>query len=176
MPQTAMPDDQDMVVTLDYCVAKAFEGKYFAGHTPVLALRGLRAWAALANPQGSGVNLFLNTYSVSNYSDAPVQSQAWMNCPLGHYRVSAFVSTSNLAQRPLSVPKAELAYQYDVPSEPREGISLFPMIAAANQTTIGTYSGRYIVPPGGSFAVFLCARDNEAAAEVAFGWWEERAR
>ncbi len=162
------------VVSLEHSTEKAFEGKYFAGHTPALLLHGLNAYGALVNPPGSGVNMFINTYSLSNYSNMLLQTYTWMNCPLGRCLVSSFVSTSNFAKRPLTVPKAEVVYRQDMSGEPSGGVNLFPWIAAANQTTVGTFHGRYIIPPGGSFLVFLCAPEIEAGAEIAFGWWEDK--
>jgi hypothetical protein len=49
------------VVSLEYRVNKAFEGKYFMGHTPTLTLSGtMGAWGGLINPESSGVSLYVN--------------------------------------------------------------------------------------------------------------------
>ena len=164
-------------VCLEYSTNMAFEGKYFLGHTPILVMHGMNAYGAVFNPLGSGVNLYINSISLSNYSDRPLDSHAWMNCPLKRFMVSPFVSTSNFAKRPLTAPKAKVAYQQAMPYKPSDGISLFPLISEANKTTIGYYYGRYIVPPGGSFLVSLGApdyTDYKVCAKIAFGWWEDK--
>jgi hypothetical protein len=162
------------VVSLEYRVNKAFEGKYFMGHTPMMALRGQNAWGGLVNPKGSGTDLFINTVTVSNFSDAPFQAELWVNTPPDRALISPFVSQSNTAKMPRE-PKAQLVYQPGAGSAPMIGMSLFSRVAQAHDTVVGNYYGKIVIPPGGSFLVFLYAPKGEADTEVALGWWEDMA-
>lgn len=162
------------VVSLEYRVNKAFEGKYFMGHTPVMTLNGGNAWGGLANPRGSGVDLFINTFTVSNYSGTPFQAELWLNPLPERSLVSSYVTVSNTAKMPLREPKAKLVYQPAAGGEPKGGTSLFSRVAEADSTVVGNYYGKIVVPEGGSFLVFLYAPHSEVSAEVALGWWEDR--
>jgi len=162
------------VVSLEYRVNKAFEGKYFMGHTPMMTLRGGNAWGGLVNPRGSGVLLFINTFTVSNYSGTPFQAQLWLNASAERGMTSSYVMVSNAAKTPLREPKAKLLYQPAAGAEPQDGKSLFSRVASPNDTVVGNYYGKIVVPEGGSFLVFLYAPKAEVSTELGFGWWEDR--
>jgi hypothetical protein len=162
------------VVSLEYRVSKAFEGRYFMGHTPTLTLpQRAAAWAALLNPQGSGINVFVNTFTVSNFSTSPFRAQLWLNAMPEQGEASPYVSATNTAITPLMQPGAVVAYgQGSIGG----GQSLFTRVAGAQSTEVGNYYGKIIVPPGGSFLVLLQSPNAAGAqAEAAFGWWEELA-
>lgn len=166
--------NRNEVVSLEYRVNKAFEGKYFMGHTPVMTLRGQNAWGGLVNPRGSGVDLFINTFTVSNYSDMPFRAQLWVNAVPGRGYNSPYVSPSNTAKMPLREPKAQIVYQPFASSAFSGGSSLFSRVAAANDTVVGNYYGKIVIPEGGSLLVLLYAPEGESFAEVGLGWWEDR--
>ncbi len=166
-------EDRCEVVSLEYRVNKAFEGKYFMGHTPLLTMCGkTNAWGGLINPPGSGVNLYVNTFTVSNYSTTSLRAQLWLNSPITGM-TSPFVSPSNTTI-PLLKPKTFVMYG-NVNGTLTDGVSIFSRVVEANSTTVGNYYGKIIIPPGGSFLVFLYSPVTQLAnAEVAFGWWEEK--
>lgn len=163
------------VVSLEYRVNKAFEGKYFMGHTPVLTLAGaFNAYGALLNPGKSGVNLYINTFTVTNYSDSPFRSQLWLNSTPASPIASPFVSPSNTAISPLPNPNAYLAYAQSISGMPVNGVSIFSRVSEANSTAVGNYYGKIVIPPGGTFLVFMYSPGiKQVNTEVAFGWWEE---
>lgn len=161
-------------ISLEYRVNKAFEGRYYIGHTPVMTLHGNNAWGGLMNPQGSGVNLFVNTFTVSNYTDTPFRSQLWVNTPPECGCVSPYVSPTNVAKIPPCEPRAQLVYQAVAQGMPAAGTSLLSRIAPANDTVVGNYYGKIVIPPGAGLIVLLYAPRAEVAAEVALGWWEDR--
>ncbi len=167
----------DQVVSLEYRVNKSFEGKYFMGHTPVLPLNGNKnAWGGLYNPKGSKVNLFVNTFTVSNYSSTPFTAELWLNSKLIEKgKPSPFLSPANTAKTPLPKSEVSILYNQGVTGNPVTGASIFSRIAEANSTTVGNYYGKIIIPPEGSFIVFLHAPGSESInAEVAFGYWVDK--
>ena len=168
----------DQVVSLEYRVNKSFEGKYFMGHTPVLTLSGTQnAWGGLYNPKGSKVNLFINTFTVSNYSSTPYQAELWLNSKLIEKgRPSPFLSPANTAKTPLPKSAVHVMYNQGASGKPVNGASIFTRIAEAHSTTVGNYYGKIVIPPEGSFIVFLHAPNSgNIDAEVAFGYWVDKA-
>ncbi len=164
------------VVNLQYRVNKAFKGKYFIGHTPILSIfDSSNSWGGLINPEDSGVNLYVCTFTVSNYSSNPFRAQLWLNSsPVGG-RFSPFVSPSNTAQSPLPIPKTNLLYAQNIHGVPSDGTSILSRIAEADSTNVANYYGKIVIPPGGSFIAFLYSPGAQRIrTEVAFGWWEDK--
>lgn len=165
------------VVSLEYRVNKSFEGRYFMGHTPQISLSGNRnSWGGLYNPPGSRVNLFVNTFTVSNSSSTPFKSELWLNSDIIRTgRPSQDISPANTAITPLPKSEVYILYSQGVSGLPDNGTSIFSRIAESNSTTVGNYYGKIIIPPGGSFIVFLHSPGSENInAEIAFGFWVER--
>jgi hypothetical protein len=162
----------DNVVSLEYRVSQAFLGRYFMGHTPQLILPPCGSvWAALYNPPASGVNVFVNTFTVSNFSTTPFRAQLWLNAMAGGGEVSPFACPTNTAFVPLTWPMALIDYGQGAL---QGGCSLFTRVAGAQSTEVGNYYGKIVVPPGGTFLAQLTSPSPSAIqTEVAFGWWEE---
>jgi hypothetical protein len=162
----------DNVVSLEYRVDKAFEGRYFMGHTPTLVLPACgNVWAALYNPPGSGVNVYINTFTVSNFSALPFRIQLWLNALAVGGLLSPYVCPTNAAYVPSVWPKAVVDYGQGVL---QGGCSLFTRVAGAQSTEVGNYYGKIVVPPGGTLLALLQSTSvANIQTEVAFGWWED---
>lgn len=166
-----------MQVSLEYRVYQAFQGNYFMGHTPFLTFgNGSNAWGGLINPPNSRINLYVNTFTISNTSDKPFNGQLWLNStPMGEPFLSPYLSPSNTTLTPLPKPRTLLAFAQNILSSPSDGASLFTRISDPHSTVVGNYYGKIIIPPGGSFIVFLNSPGKtEIKSDVAFGWWEEQ--
>ena len=162
------------VVSLEYRVSKSFEGRYFMGHTPPMTLpvRG-NGWAALFNPRGSGVNVFVNTFTVSNFSTVPFRAQLWLNTMPDGGQASPHVSAVNAAIQPPVRPGAAIIYG-QMAGQLKVGQSLFTRVAGAQSTEVGNYYGKIVVPPGSALLVQLQGPAvSGVQAEVALGWWED---
>ena len=134
------------------------------------------AWARLYNPPGSGVNLFVNVWTVTSGLDGPYCAQFWFNgTPPGNSSVSRQVTTTNLALCPPAIPKVKLEYASGVCGEPEEGIKAFVRNGDGASTLVDTENGKLIFPPGGSFLILLSVSDHAqiGLGRIAFGWWEE---
>ena len=152
-------------------------GSYFIGYADNLKLpNGRSAWARLFNPRGSGVNLHVNVWTVTDISDSPFRAQFWFNSipPICAYSDAA-VTPSNTAFRPTPIPLVKLQYASNVTAEPMGGIKAFVRRGEPGTTLVENENGKLIFPPGGSFLVYLSI-DGDAKAEgrIAFGWWEQR--
>lgn len=156
---------------------ESMSGRYFIGYADNLKLlRGKNAWARLYNPRGSGVNLHVNVWTVTDISKVPFRAQFWFNStpPLGAYS-DAPVTPANTAYRPTPIPLVRLQFASNVQDSPMGGVKAFVRRGEAGTTVVESENGKLIFPPGGSFMVFLTLEgDTDGEGRVAFGWWEER--
>ena len=166
------------VIVLSDAVYHSYLGKYFLGQTDMITFgSSYNAWGALINPVGSNVNMFLNAYTISNFSDEPLTAEGWLSSVLpGEANVSRFFTAGNQSISPLPIPKVEIQNASFVSKTPAGGTYTFVRRVEPNQTlTKHDFQGMYIIPPGSSFALFLLSPGkNHVQARVAFGWWEEK--
>ncbi len=159
-------------------LAKSLEGKYFVGVAENIEFgNATNAWARLYNPPDSGVNLFVNVWTVSDVTSSPVRVQIYFNStPPGLIQESFDVSPSNTAINPLPQPKVKLEYAIATKGFPTGGVRTFGRSGPAGVTIASEENGKFIFPPGGSFLVFLGNPETPtmlASGRIAFGWWEE---
>ncbi|PWM43619.1 MAG: hypothetical protein DBX47_06950 [Clostridiales bacterium] len=157
---------------------ESLEGRYFIGYADNLIFGyGKSCWARLYNPYNSGVNLFVNVWTVTDISAAPFRAQFWFNStPTDDYKLSNLVTPSNTSICPLPRPKIELQMASNVEDEPTGGIKAFVRRGEPGTTLVETENGKLIFPPGGSFLIFLSLQDapeTAASGRIAFGWWEQ---
>lgn len=158
---------------------ESMEGNYFIGYADNLSFgNGTSAWARLYNPCHSGVNLYVNAWTVTDISTSPFRAQFWFNAnPPGNYSKSTLVTPSNTAIHPIPKPKIELQLASNVIGEPIGGVKAFVRRGEPGITVVETENGKLIFPPGGSFLVFISILENPqtiASGRIAFGWWEEK--
>ncbi len=171
-------DKASNVVSLEYRVNKAFMGKYFIGHTPLISMdANTHAWAGLVNPKDSDVNLFLCTFTVSNYNDCPLQAMMWLSDAPRFGVESCDVAVSNQSIRPSPKPEGKIIYSADNKCAAPDGTSIFPRIVGPYSTEVGNYYGKIVVPPDHAVIITLDSLDQpRGVAGVAFGWWEDHKR
>ena len=154
-------------------------GQYFIGYADELTFgNGTSAWARLYNPPDSGVNLFVNVWTVTDISPSPFRAQFWFNAEApGTFSESTLVTPSNTAYRPVPIPRVKLELASDVSGEPSGGVKAFVRRGEPEITLVESENGKLIFPPGGNFLVFLSLAEDAtapAAGRIAFGWWEEK--
>ena len=165
------------VVSIPNPLSKSIKGKYFVGQTEALVLgQDFNAWGGLINPPNSGVNLFINVYTVTNFSETPFLAQIWFNTtPPGIGVSSDKVSAGNTTISPLPMSKIKLQYVQSVSGFPNGGVNVLDRLVGPKGTLASEDEGKWIIPPGGNFIVFLVSPGVELIkALIAFGWWEEK--
>lgn len=166
------------VIVIPYSVQQAFLGSYFFGQTELLTFGSqTHAWGALVNPVYSGVNLFWNVYTISNFTDKPLTTEFWLNSsPIGKIKTSTLVASSNQAIVPCPSPKVVIQYAEEVPTTPRDGIYSFTRRVEPHTTlTRHDFQGLIILPPGGNAIGFIKSPGQGIfRARIAYGWWEEK--
>ena len=155
------------------------QDQYFVGYADNMFFeKDKSAWAALYNPRNSGINLFVNVWTVTDLYEPPIRLQIWLNSKLpGDSTESRLVSPSNTAVRPLASPKVRLLQASNVIGDPEDGVKAFVRRTTPGETVVAEEDGKFIIPPGGNFAVFLSNSEGAnipASVRVAYGWWEEK--
>ncbi|HML47546.1 MAG TPA: DUF6143 family protein, partial [Clostridia bacterium] len=122
--------------------------------------------------------LFANVMTVSNYSNQSLTAEVWLNAELPEIGlVSQKVSPANTALRPEMDPAVEIRYVQSTRETPRNGVNVFDRIVPPAATLVSEEDGKFILPPGGSYALYVKSPGVEIARViVAFGWWEEPGR
>lgn len=157
----------------------SLQGQYFVGYADDMFFESDKnAWAALVNPINSGVNLFVNVWTVSDLYEPPIRLQIWFNSKLpGEPIESRLVTPSNTTIYPLPKPRVKLKQTSNVYGNPIGGIKAFVRRTLPGETIVSEEEGKFIIPPGGNFAIFLSNQKNvniTASVRVAYGWWEEK--
>jgi hypothetical protein len=166
------------VVELTNAVYKSYQGKYFLGQTDIMTFGGVyHAWGGIINPVDSNIDMFLNAYTISNFSNQPLTAEGWLSATLpGYAKKSAHVAAGNQSVFPPPRPKTEIQNSSLVLKTPTGGTYTFVRRVEPNQTlTKHDFQGMYIIPPGSSFVLFFMPPGKELVqVRVAFGWWEEK--
>ena len=174
--------NNDPVVTIPYDLFQSFRGKYYIGRTPILTIRSQsNCWGGLLNPHDSGVNLFIDTISVTNTSGSPFCARIWLNnTPFGRIFVSPFVTPANTAADPVRISHGLLSYAQNLRIVPFNGDSLASQFVRPQGTQLNEFGGKLILPPCGSCIFFCYARDGAGGVssaiqtcEISMQWWEQ---
>ena len=159
-------------------VYHSYLGEYYLGQTDIITFGGgYNAWGALVNPIGSKVNMFLNAYTITNFSNVPLTAEGWLSTKLpGRREKSPYFAAGNQAIFPPPMPKVEILNASFVSGSPSSGTYTFVRRVEPSETlTKHDFQGMYIIPPESSFSLFFLSPGNwQVHARVAFGWWEEK--
>lgn len=174
-----IPNDKqpEKVIVLSNSVYHSYLGEYFLGQTETISFGGNRkAWGGLFNPPDSNVTMFLNAYTISNFSDLPITAEGWLSSKLsGKAETSGHFAAGNQSIIPPMQPKVMIRSANFVSAAPRGGIYTFVRRVEPEITlTKHDFQGMYIIPPGSSFALFFLPQgETPVHVRIAFGWWEE---
>jgi hypothetical protein len=164
-------------IVLSDSVYHSYLGTYFLGQTEWISFGGrFKAWGGLFNPPDSKVNMFLNAYTISNFSEMPITAEGWLGSRFsGNAETSEHYAAGNQSFHPPRQPKVRIQSASFVTGSPDGGTYTFVRrVEPAMTLTKHDFQGMYIIPPGSSFALFyLPPGDILVHVKVAFGWWEE---
>jgi hypothetical protein len=165
-------------VSIPIDLYKSLRGEYFVGFANDLNFgKGTIAWARLYNPPNSGVNLYVNVWTISGVLAVPFEAQFWFNTsPPGTPVATTFVSMANTAIQPPRPSKIQLQYASMTQGEFTGGTMSFVRRGIPEITIVGDENGKFIFPPGGSFLISLSNLETPqllVSGYIAFGWWEE---
>lgn len=152
-------------------------GRYFIGQTGLLGFGSgyNAAWGGIINPIDSGVNLYIDIFTITNFSTQSFIGEIWLNADAPKNAiVSASVTPSNQSISPPPMPKAVMKYA-DYFTEPMtRGVNIFGRIVAPNSTLVSdSHNGSIIIGPGGSFSILLPPVSQYIIGTIVLTWWEE---
>ncbi len=165
-------------INIPISLYQSIEGKYFVGQTKLLRFGDeTYAWGGLINPENSKVRLYVNVFTVTNFSNKGILAEVWVDStPVGKPYISNEISSTNTSLYPLAVPRVKLEYNKEILDTPLDGVNVFDRLVSPGTTVVAEEDGKYIISPGSSFIIFLKSSDYSAEACVAFEWWEEKYR
>ncbi len=165
-------------IVLPDSVYHSYLGEYYLGQTEMISYGGsLSAWGGLINPPNSNVNMFLNAYTISNFSDQPITAEGWLSSKFtGESEISSHFAAGNQSIIPSKIPKVLIKSASFVPDTPKGGTYTFVRRVEPSITlTKHDFQGMYIIPPGSSFILFFLPPGEVLVhVKIAFGWWEEK--
>jgi len=167
----------EKTVNVPISLFESLEGRYFVGQTELLNFgNGTNAVGRLFNPTNSRVNLFVNVITISNVTQTDFLAQIWFNAELPEQgTASRLVTPTNLVLRPRPKPEVVLQFEQNLQGTPIGGVNAFDRVIPPITTVVDEEDGKFILPPGGSFSVFLVGQGKPLLqARVALGWWETR--
>ncbi|MDF2677812.1 MAG: hypothetical protein K0Q97_2142 [Bacillota bacterium] len=164
------------VVSISVPLYESIDGHYFVGQTcPLMVKDGTYAWAGLVNPRKSYSELYVNVFTISNFSDNYLTAEIWLNVDFPNKAcVSHKVSPTNTAINPLPENNVEIKYIDSTNKLPEEGINVYERIVPPYATLVSEEDGKFIVPPCGNYTLIIkSSSSNLDKVIVAFGWWEK---
>jgi hypothetical protein len=156
----------------------ALRGRYFIAQSGELEFGDCDgAWAGIINPLYSGINLYFDIFTITNFSDLSYTAEIWLNANIPRDAVvSSTVTPSNQAITPPPQPKAIMKYSNHVNRPFNEGTNIFDRIVTPNSTLVSdSHQGSIIIGPGGSFSILLKSPcDDKITGTIVLTWWEEK--
>lgn len=153
-------------------------GRYFIGKTGLLNFGGgYYAWGGIINPINSGVNLYIDILTITNFSNQNFIGEIWLNAePPKKAAVSFDVTPTNQAVSPPPIPKAVMGYASYSTDPMTKGVNIFDRIVTQNSTLVSdSHNGSIIIGPGGSFSILLRPQGIQyITGTVVLTWWEEK--
>jgi hypothetical protein len=153
-------------------------GRYFIGQTGMLNLKnGYNAWGGIINPNNSGVNLYFDIFTITNFSTQNLIGEIWLNAkPPKKSIISPTVTSSNQTILPPPRPKAVMEYADYTNESLTNGVNIFGRIVAPNSTLVSdSHKGSMIIGPGGSFSILLKSFGPQTImGTIVLTWWEEK--
>lgn len=164
------------VVSVSVPLYESIQGNYFVGQTcPLMVSDGSYAWAGLVNPHQSCNELFVNVFTVSNFSDDYLTVEIWLNVDFPNKAcVSHKVSPTNTTINPLPENNIDIKFIDSTTKLPEEGVNVYERIVPPKVTLVSEEDGKFIIPPCGNYTLIIkSSSTNLDKVIVAFGWWEK---
>lgn len=153
-------------------------GRYFIGKTGLLNFgSGYYALGGIVNPINSEVNLYIDIFTITNFSTQNFIGEIWLNAnPPKNTVVSSDVTLTNQAISPPPISKAIMKYAGYSTEPMTKGVNIFDRIVAQNSTLVSdSHNGSIIIGPGDSFSILLRSPGFQyITGTIVLTWWEEK--
>lgn len=153
-------------------------GRYFIGQTGELDfVNNYNAWGGIINPHDSRVNLYIDLFTITNFSTQNFTGEIWLNAEApNNAEISTTVTPSNQTIIPPPEPKAVMKFADHISKDLTKGVTIFTRIITPNSTLVSdSHKGSIIIGPGGSFSILLKSTESEKITGIiVLTWWEEK--
>lgn len=161
-----------------YAMAMASQCRYYLGQTEKIPFAaGSHSFAALANPAGSGVQLHINEYVVTNFSSQPVEAQIWFGPTksIVGAKTSAQISPGFVQLSACPSAQGKILFSSGAAETPRQGVTVSTRIVPPLTTIASEKSGHWILDPGTALTFILPSPEQTEGDGWLFaaGWWEQ---
>ncbi|MCQ6265590.1 DUF6143 family protein [Fictibacillus sp. WQ 8-8] len=175
-PQMKYPKEEKPTEVSPAEVTKA---NNFLGITETLSVcpcpPGENVWAALVNPEGSGVDLALQRITISNMTCSPINAQIYFKPTLPfNGRMSGNVTPADLSKTPSARPKGQIQFG-SLPNSPVNGVLAASRIIPPYKSITVDLDGLWVIASRTNVMVFLTSTcdDSSLKSTVAFEWEEK---
>jgi hypothetical protein len=176
MPEE-MSNQPIQVVNITSPALNSRNGKYFIGQTGPLNFGNVyNAWGGIINPIDSRVNLYIDIFTITNFSSQSFTGEIWLNTDVPKNAViSTTVTPSNQSISPPPIPKAIMKYSNYYTEPIAKGVNIFGRIVTQNSTLVSdSHNGSIIIGPGGSFSILLRPSTSQyITGTIVLTWWED---
>lgn len=177
-PTSPAADTLNRHIATPYAMAMASQCRYYLGQTDKIPLGAAGySYAALANPAGSGVQLYINEYVLTNFSAEPREAQIWFGATksIVGAKTSTQVSPGYVQLSACPSAQGKILFASGSTDIPRQGVTVSTRILPAMTTVPSEKSGHWILDPGTAVMVLLPAHGESDSGEWLFaaGWWEQ---
>jgi hypothetical protein len=165
------------VVSIPVSLSESIHGNYFVGQTdPLFVCDQEMSFGGLVNPCDSGVILFTNVFTISNFSDDYITAEIWINTDFPkNADISHRISPTNTALCPAPQNKVDIKFVNSATVPFRDGVNVYDRIVPPNTTLVGEEDGKFITSPGGNYTVVIKSESSILdKIIIAFGWWEQK--
>lgn len=163
-------------VSISVPLFKSIQRKYFVGQTEALVVgNGLTSWAGLINPCNSDVDLYVNVFTITNFSEDYLTARIWLNTNVNENGIiSKKVSSTNTSITPYPKNKVNIKFVESTIIGPTNGVNVYERIVPPKTTLVAEEDGKFIEAPGGNYVVALESSSSKLdKVIVVFGWWEK---
>lgn len=163
------------IISISVPLYESMHGHYFVGQTDSLMVGdGSYSWAGLVNPHKSCSILYVNVFTISNFSNDYLTTEIWLNADFPNKAtISKKVSPTNTALVTPAENNVDVKYIDSTTKLPYAGINVYERIVPPKTTLVSEEDGKFIVPPCGNYTLILkSSSSNPDKVVVAFGWWE----
>lgn len=177
-PTPPAPEQTPNQVMIPYAMSMSSHCRYFLGQTDKIDISGgAQGFGALVNPLRSGVQLYVNDWYVSNFSDQAVEMQIWFGPARSVVgaKASSQITPGFVQLSPCPAPHGQLLFSSADAARPSNG-SIASTRILPPMTSIGAEkSGHWILAPGTAMMVHVPAQSERESGEMVFaiGWWEQ---
>ena len=165
---------------IPYVSAMASQCRYYLGQTEKMRIGvNTHGCGTLANPDDSGVQLYIHEYAVTNFSGKPLEAQIWFGQTksIVGAKISTQISPGLVQLSACPSAQGKILFSSGTTEPPRLGVAVSTKILPPQATSVFEKSGHWILNPGTAMMVSLhsLADSENFKGEFLFsaGWWEQ---